>query len=109
MNKMIRARVGMMKENMHKMIKTRVIKVNMNNNMEKKVVATYLFNIHTSVHQSSLGCSNQDLNTTQHYYVNMLHSPPMTENRAEENLVINLRANARTSFFELDSKYHENH
>jgi hypothetical protein len=33
---MIRARVNKMKENMHKMTKAMVIKVNMSNNMERK-------------------------------------------------------------------------
>jgi hypothetical protein len=39
MNKMIKARVGKMKENMHKMIRAKVIKVNMSNNMERKLLA----------------------------------------------------------------------
>jgi len=38
MNKMIKAMVNKMKENMHKMIKTKVIKLNMNNNMERKLL-----------------------------------------------------------------------
>ncbi len=42
MNKMIRARVNKMKENMHKMIKARVIKENMNNNMERKLLPQIL-------------------------------------------------------------------
>jgi len=57
----------------------------------KKIVATYLFNIHTWVHQ--LGpSSNLNLNTTQHYYVDMPNSLPMKEDRAEENLVVNLNS-----------------
>jgi hypothetical protein len=35
---MIKARVSKMKENMHKMIRARVIKVNININMEKKLL-----------------------------------------------------------------------
>ncbi len=57
---------------------------------EEEVVTTYLLNIHTSVHQSNPSCFNLNRNTTQHYYVYMPHNPPMTEDRAEENLVINL-------------------
>jgi hypothetical protein len=38
MNKMIKAMVNKTKENMHKMIRARVIKVNMNNNMERKLL-----------------------------------------------------------------------
>jgi hypothetical protein len=37
MNKMIRAKVSKMKENMHKMIMAKVIKVNMSNDMKRKL------------------------------------------------------------------------
>jgi hypothetical protein len=46
MNKMIKARVNRMKENVHKMIKVRVIKVNININMEKKLLP-HISSIHT--------------------------------------------------------------
>jgi hypothetical protein len=35
---MIKARLSKMKENMHKMIRAKVIKVNMSNNMERKLL-----------------------------------------------------------------------
>jgi hypothetical protein len=38
MNKIIKVRVNRMKENMHKMIRARVIKVNVSNNMERKLL-----------------------------------------------------------------------
>ncbi len=56
----------------------------------EEVVATDLFNIHTSVHQLGPSCSNLNLNIAQCYYVNMPHSLPMIEDRAENNLVGNL-------------------
>jgi hypothetical protein len=56
----------------------------------EEVATTYLLNIHTSNHQSNPSCFNLNLNTTQHYYVYMFHNPPMTEDRAKENMVINL-------------------
>jgi len=43
---MIKARVNKMKENMHKMIMVKVIKVNMKNNMEKKLLP-YISSIYT--------------------------------------------------------------
>jgi hypothetical protein len=57
---------------------------------EEEVVITNLINIHTSIHQSCLSCSNINLNIAQHYYVDMFHSSPMIEDRAEENLIVNL-------------------
>jgi hypothetical protein len=38
MNNMIKAKVSRTKENMHKMIRVRAIKVNININMEKKLL-----------------------------------------------------------------------
>jgi hypothetical protein len=43
---MIRARVNKIKDSMHKMIKAKVIKVNMSKNMEKKLLPQF-FSIHT--------------------------------------------------------------
>jgi hypothetical protein len=43
---MIKARVNKMKENRHKMIKAKVIKVNMSNNMERKLLP-HIFSIYT--------------------------------------------------------------
>jgi hypothetical protein len=43
---MIKARVNKMKENMHKMIKAKVIKVNMSNNTEKKLLPQ-IYSIYT--------------------------------------------------------------
>jgi hypothetical protein len=101
MNTIIKDRVNRTKENMHKRIRARVIKVNININMERKLLpqissiytlqfTTDLFNIHTSVHQLGLGCFNLNLNTTQCYYVNMPHSLPMIEDGVEDKLVVNL-------------------
>jgi len=35
---MVMAKMNMLKENMHQMIRAKVIKVNMNNNMKKKML-----------------------------------------------------------------------
>ncbi len=58
----------------------------------KEVVGIDLFNIHTSIHESSPCCFNLNLNISQCYYVNMFHSLHMIDNRAKENLVINLNS-----------------
>jgi hypothetical protein len=81
MNKMIKTKVSKMKKNMHKMIRAKVIKVNMSNNMERKLLS-HIFSIYTLFHQLGPGCSNLNLNTAQCYYVDMLHSPPMTKDKA---------------------------
>jgi hypothetical protein len=60
------------------MIRARAIKVNINNNVKKKLLPhisslyTHQFTYQTQV------VFNLNLNTTQHYYVNMPHNPPMT-------------------------------
>jgi hypothetical protein len=75
--------VNKMKKNMHR---AKVIEVNMNIIWRGSWCHIYLQYTHIN---SSIKFG---LYIPQRYYVDMPHSPPMTEDRVEENIIINLES-----------------